>query len=64
MADFGKRNGTIEDAEDALDRMARAERRGTGCYLTPAMIAGLSLTQIGAYWHQDRSKSRTGAPDV
>ncbi len=39
-----------DGAQDALNRMARAARRGTGCTLTAEMIASLAVTIIGQAW--------------
>lgn len=47
----------LDKAQDALDRMARAEKRGTGCYLTADMIKDLSLTTIGELWSRERPDS-------
>ena len=41
---------TFDAAQDALNRMRRASIRGTGCYLTAAMIESLSRTMIGETW--------------
>jgi len=41
------------EAHKALDRMRRAEQRGTGCHLTADMIQSLSLTSIGQIWAED-----------
>ena len=40
-------------AQDALNRMARAYQRGTGCHLTAEMIQSLALTTIGAIWSEE-----------
>lgn len=45
---------TSEDAQDALDRLNRAIKRRTGCYLTPRMVAGLSISFIGELASQPR----------
>lgn len=41
-------------AQDALDRMRQAAKRGTGCHFTAEMIRQLELTSIGEMWSQDR----------
>lgn len=41
-------------AHDALDRMKRADERGTGCRLTAEMIQSLSVTMIGQMWLEER----------
>lgn len=41
-----------DGAQDALNRMARAEKRGTGCYLTADMIRSLGITIFGETWNQ------------
>lgn len=40
----------FDGAQDALNRMARAYARGTGCHLTPAMIQSLAVSVIGEMW--------------
>lgn len=40
-------------AHEALDRMRRASRRGTGCHLTAEMIRSLGLTSIGQIWTEE-----------
>jgi hypothetical protein len=40
----------LNKAQDALNRMRRANERGTGCYLTPVMVEELSLTVFGEIW--------------
>lgn len=40
----------FDPAHDALNRMRKAELRGTGCYLTAEMIRSLAVTQIGSIW--------------
>lgn len=46
-------------AHDALDRMRRAERRGTGCHLTAEMIQALGLTFLGEVWNEIRPEPPT-----
>lgn len=53
----------LEDAEDALDRLHRAIKRGTGCYLTSRMVAGLSVTFIGETASQPRERHAKGGSD-
>ena len=43
-----------ELAHDALDRMHRAFKRGTGCHLTAEMIFALSVTFMGELWQAER----------
>ena len=43
-----------EAARDALTRMHRANRRGTGCHLTADMLQSLALTVIGEMWSDER----------
>lgn len=45
-------------AQDALNRMARAERRGTGCHLTAEMIEALNVTFLAEIWSD--ADPRTG----
>ena len=42
-----------DGAQDALNKMARACKRGTGCHLTREEIQSLNLTTIGELWAQD-----------
>ena len=44
---------SLDPAQDALNRMRRANQRGSGCRLTAEMIASLSLTLIGKMWSDD-----------
>jgi hypothetical protein len=54
---------TLEDTEDAFDRIQRAIKRGTGCYLTPRMVAGLSISFLGEIAAQPRvSPTRKSRP--
>lgn len=48
-----------ECAHDALDRMERARKRGTGCCLTAEMIAALALTFLGETMGQPRPTNPT-----
>lgn len=43
----------LRDAHAALDRMARAHKRGTGCHLTADMIHALGVTMIGQMWGEE-----------
>jgi len=44
----------LEDGvNDALNRMRRAAKRGTGCYLTAEMISCLEVSSIGQIWSED-----------
>lgn len=45
-----KERTIFDDAHDALNRMSRAAKRGTGCHLTADMIAALALTAVGSLW--------------
>ena len=40
-------------AHDALNRMKRANQRGTGCHLTAEMIEALSITFMGELWFSE-----------
>lgn len=42
----------VEAAHRALNRMRRANDRGTGCHLTAEMVWGLGVTIIGELWDQ------------
>lgn len=37
----------LDGVHEALNRMGRAARRGTGCYLTAEMIAALRVSSLG-----------------
>lgn len=50
-------DGGFNGAQDALDRMARAHARGTGCHLTAEMIQSLGVSMIGQMWAEDRPKA-------
>jgi hypothetical protein len=39
-------------AQDALNRLRKAAERGTGCYLTPEMVAGLATTHLAETWSE------------
>jgi len=52
----------IDGAHTALNKMARAERRGTGCHLTAAEIQSLALSRIGELWCQDDPRKAKGTP--
>lgn len=43
----------FDGAHDAFNRMRRAYRRGTGCYLTAEMIASLSVTFVAQAWEEE-----------
>ncbi|WP_062233087.1 hypothetical protein [Aureimonas sp. N4] len=49
-----KLENPLPQAQAALDRMKRANDRGTGCHLTTEMIRELSLTIIGQWWDDDK----------
>lgn len=59
QAESPDHHGSLDAAQDALNRMARAANRGTGCYLTFEMIQSLSLTIIGEMWSQDDPRTKT-----
>lgn len=44
--------GADDGAQDALTKMARAHKRGTGCHITADEIRSLSITRIGEMWAQ------------
>jgi hypothetical protein len=43
----------FDGAQNALNKMRRARKRGTGCRLTAEEIFSLSLTHIGQMWEQE-----------
>jgi hypothetical protein len=53
----------MDGAQNALNKMARAQRRGTGCHINADEIRSLSLTRIGEMWSQDDPR-RTGNGDT
>lgn len=57
---MGKGESYLDLAQDALNRMRRANRRGTGCHLTAAMIDALSLTIFAEIWNQDDPRKQGG----
>jgi hypothetical protein len=60
MADYRETNNA---AQDALNRLARADKRRTGCHLSAEMIEGLSRTYFAEIWSQEdpRTGKRYGA---
>lgn len=53
----------LDGAHDALNKMRRAHKRGTGCHLSADEIRSLSLTSIGELWADDDPRqSKKGAP--
>lgn len=46
----------VGPANKALDKMRRAHKQGTGCYLTREMIQSLHLTIIGQMWSEPITK--------
>jgi hypothetical protein len=49
--------GSLNAAQDALNRMRRASERGTGCHLTADMIAALTCSIVGQMWGEDDSRA-------
>ncbi len=49
----------LDPAQDALNRMKRAQQLGTGCHLTAEMIQSLYLTVIGEIWAADDPRKDT-----
>lgn len=58
----------LDQAQDAINKMARAHKRGTGCRLTAAEIHSLSVTVFGEIWgktilgRRKRMKLEHGTP--
>lgn len=48
-----KQGKEFDPAHDALNRMRKAHKRGTGCHLTPEMIQSLAVTVIGSIWSEE-----------
>jgi len=46
-------NALEDGVQDALNRMRRAARRGTGCYLTAEMISCLEISTLGQIWSEE-----------
>lgn len=64
---MGERNpegDSLDGAHDALNRMKRAHKRGTGCHLTSAMIDSLYVTIIGQAWGQDDPRAALAEGEV
>lgn len=49
----------FDAAHNALNRMRRADERGTGCHLTADMIIGLKVTLIGQMWAEADPRGET-----
>lgn len=49
---------TFSLAHDALDRMRRACKRGTGCHLTADMISALEVTVVGSLWNDAHGEAK------
>lgn len=49
----------LDGAQDALNRMARAYERGTGCHLTAEMIRSLGLTRIAEIWSTEDPRANS-----
>jgi hypothetical protein len=45
--------GVFDGAHDALNRMRRAHKRRTGCYLTAEMIASLGVSFVAQAWGEE-----------
>lgn len=45
--------------QDALNKLARATRRGTGCRLTADEIHALSVTSFGQTWSEPDPRKAT-----
>lgn len=41
---------TYAEAFKAMKRLARAQKRGTGCHLTAEMVRNLAITDFGQLW--------------
>lgn len=52
----------VDGAQDALTKMQRAHKRGTGCHLTAEQIQSLSLTIIGQMWSEDDPRKDNEEP--
>jgi hypothetical protein len=46
-----------DSVNDALNRMKRAQRRGTGCHLTVEMVRALGCTLLAEVWGEDDPRS-------
>ncbi len=53
MPDQDFHSNSMGEAHDALNRMRRAHKRGTGCSLTAEMIEALSRSVIGQMWEEE-----------
>lgn len=54
----------LDFAHDALNRMSRAHKRGTGCYLTAKMIRSLSLTFLAQTWGEGDPRRSLKGPKL
>ena len=48
----------FDGAHDALNRMRRAQVRGTGCHLTADMIQSLYISFLGEVWGEDDPREK------
>lgn len=54
-------NDVLDGAHDALNKMQRAHRRGTGTHLTREEVQSLALTIIGDLWGQPDPRKPSNA---
>jgi hypothetical protein len=53
LTDRAHVSAVLDGAQNAVNKMRRAHKRGTGCHLTAEEIFSLSLTHIGEAWEED-----------
>jgi hypothetical protein len=59
---YAHSSSELDGAQDALTKMQRAYKRGTGCHLTADQIRSLSLTSIGELWDDQDPRKSKGQP--
>jgi hypothetical protein len=52
----------LDGAQDAISKLCRAEKRGTGCRLTAQEVQSLALTSIGQMWNEPDPRKSKEAP--
>lgn len=52
----------LDAVHDALNRMRRAHRRGTGCHLTAEMLHAMSVSFIGEIWEEPDPRALKDQP--
>jgi hypothetical protein len=50
----------VDGYHDAMNRLRRAENRGTGCHLTADMVAGLGM-KYSEVWQEDDPRNESNS---